>query len=64
MNIGDGFPSSVYMQVYKDYRILTRLSDLGIAPIPLFRSSGAEEKIVGTSFIVMTMIEVSSIAEA
>ena len=51
------------MQVYKDYRILKQLSHLGIAPTPLFRSSGAEEKIVGTSFIVMTMIKVSSIAE-
>ena len=51
------------MQVYKDYRILTQLSHLGIAPIPLFRSSDAEERIVGTAFIVMTMIEVSSIGD-
>ena len=36
-----------HAQVYKDYRILTQLSRHGIAPTPLFRSSDAEERIVG-----------------
>ena len=47
------------VKVYKDYRILTNLRELKIAPEPLFRSSHEEEKVVGTAFIVMSYVEVS-----
>ena len=47
------------VKVYKDFRILTNLKQLQIAPEPLFRSSRAEEKIVGTAFIAMSFVEVS-----
>ena len=47
------------VKVYKDYRILTKLRDLRIAPVPLFCSSRAEEEIVGTAFIAMSFVEVS-----
>ena len=47
------------VKVYKDFRILTKLGPLRIAPEPIFRSSVAEEKIVGTAFIAMSMVEVS-----
>ena len=46
-------------KVYKDFRILTKLESLHIAPAPLFRSSDAEEEITGTAFIAMTWVEVS-----
>ena len=47
------------VKVYKDYRILTKLRPLRIAPEPLFCSSGAVEEVVGTAFIVMSYVEVS-----
>ena len=52
---GSHFP----VKVYKDFQILTKLRLRRIAPEPLFRSSRAEEEIVGTAFIVMSFIEVS-----
>ena len=48
------------VKVHKDFRILTKLESLHIAPAPLFRSSAAEERIVRTAFIAMTWVEVSS----
>ena len=51
---GFSFPA----KVYKDFRILTKLESLHIAPAPLFRSLDAEEKIIGTAFIAMTWVEV------
>ena len=47
------------VKVYKDYRILTKLRPLRIAPEPLFCSSSAEEEIVGTAFMAMSFVEVS-----
>ena len=47
------------MKVYKDFRILTKLRPLRIAPEPLFCSSRAEEEVVGTAFIAMSFVEVS-----
>ena len=47
------------VKVYKDYRILTKLRPLKIAPEPLFCSSCAEEEIVGTAFMAMSFVEVS-----
>ena len=53
---GFSFPA----KVYKEFRILTKLESLHIAPAPLFRSSAAEERIVRTAFIAMTWVEVSN----
>ena len=50
------------VKVYKDYRILTKLRPLRIAPEPLFCSSCAEEEIVGTAFMAMSFVEVSHYA--
>ena len=47
------------VKVYKDFRILTNLKQLQIAPEPLFCSSRAEEEVVGTAFIAMSFVEVS-----
>ena len=47
------------VKVYKDFRILTNLNQLQIAPEPLFCSSRAEEEVVSTAFIVMSFVEVS-----
>ena len=47
------------VKVYRDFRILTKLRPLRIAQEPLFHSSRAEEEVVGTAFIVMSMVEVS-----
>ena len=52
---GFSFPA----KVYKEFRILTKLKSLHIAPAPLFCSSDAEEEIIGTAFIAMTWVEVS-----
>ena len=60
---GDCGVSHFPVKVYKDYRILTKLRPLNIAPEPLFCSSRAEERVVGTAFIAMSMIEVSSQTE-
>ena len=47
------------VKVHKDFRILTKLRPLRIAPEPLFCSSRADKEIVGTAFIVMSFVEVS-----
>ena len=47
------------VKVCKDFRILIKLRPLRIAPEPLFCSSFAEERVVGTAFMAMSFVEVS-----
>ena len=59
MYISDCGDFSLPVKVHKEYRILAKLEPQRIAPTPLFCSSNAEEKVVGTAFIAMTWVEVS-----